>query len=1849
MLRTFTKNITHFIKQSLPVLLVAIAFPIFSQSQTVLISPTGDGGFENGTTFSANGWTEVNYSSTSNNNWVLGTGAGGYSGNRAAYVSNNSAAATPPYTYSGNPSQTVHFYRDVTFPAGQSVINFSFSLRQVGENGWDRILVYISNGAPTGAPVTGTPASTSTTLAGYTLLLQTPQQMGSFATFNVPITAAQVGNALITTSRRILFVWQNDGSVAGTESGAIDNISLTTNCSSLVTGLSASNITVTGATLNWTALPGATSYTVRYKKPSDPITTLTWATPTPAATNTLVLTGLAGAYPYEFQVSSVGPTVCAAFTASANFTTACVGPTIASTTPGTKCGAGTVNLAATSSPGGTIRWYTAANGGAPLSTGNNFTTPPISNTTTYFAGAGIGSGTVMGTLGAGASNGTSWESPFYHLYGGKKSQYIIRASELMAAGFTAGSFTSLALDMVNGGNSYAGFEIQMGATAATAVSNSAFISGLTTVYAATATTTVGINTYTFSTPFVWDGLSNIVVQMCFSNNNGGGPSTTVKVDNPGFLCHNFYYADNQTASAICGSTTVNSTSSLRPKMILGNFSVCESGRVPVVATITPAPATTVTSPQSPGICPSGTASLTVSSPNSSYNYTWNPGALTGSTVNVSPTTSTTYIVSAVDPITTCARIDSIRILVSTVPPVPSLAPTSSTVCQGVAATLTATTSGGAAATGIVGTGTVVNSTYSYPAPFGVYYGGNHEQYLIRASELTAAGLFAGNLNSLAFDIASAYNSGSMKDYTIKIAPTALSAMSTTAFESTGFITVYSNTNYTPPSSTGWATTAFTTPFVWNGTSNIIIDVSFINCTSCNNTSSCGTSYNFNGNGIINQSTTPFVSTYGNYADGNCTIADFAPQPYFNVTSTSQRPNMQISGTGQSFAINWVNLSSLYKNAGLTNAIVANDTNKVVYAAPATTTSYTVVTTNNGCKSAPSNSAVVNVTPGPVSVISPSGPQMICPVNGSKLLTVPQVAGNTYQWKLGGVAISGATSSSYTATAIGSYTVTVTNPLTGCSSTSATPTVITISPLPTATLTAAGPTTFCDSGSVILNANFVSGFTYQFVKDTSLISGATASSYTAMTSGNYSVIVSNANGCSSTSAPISVTANVTPSNLTALGSTTFCVGGSLTLNAPVGTQYLYQFKRNGVNIAGATSNSYTIIGTAISTNTYSVTVTDTTTGCSSTTTPAVAVIVGTPPPATILPSAANQAVCAGSILTLTSNTAPGLSYQWYRNTVLINGATLSSYGVTSSGSYTVNVASGPGCSSTSTAINVIVNPLPTATASAAGNTTFCQGDSLLLEANNQPNVTYQWRINGNDIAGANGLQYTATQTGNFTVAVTNSSTGCVGLSNTIPVLVNPLPAASISAGGPLTVCLGNNVTLNAGNVTGRSYQWYNNTAVITGATNNTYVATVSGNYTVRVTNNATGCFANSAITVVTVNPVPSVVTTPAAGPNNLCQGSVLTLSIPVTLNSTYQWYKNNVAIAGANANTYYANTAGSYTVIATTTASGCTNTSAAIVITVNPVPVAATITATTGTVICQYDTVVLKANYLPTLTYQWLLGGAPILNANDTVFAATQGGAHAVSVTNSFGCSATSNVINLTVKPAPPAFITYNSPITFCKGSAVVLDASPGFTGLTYQWLRNGLPIGNTTNYKVADTTGNYQVRVVGANGCALVSPGVPVVVYPKPTPIITANGFIMDGGAGYSSYNWYRNGVGIGGATSRFYTAVQSGAYSVSVIDANGCEGKSEIYFINGVGIKQTGELASQIRVFPNPTNGLLYVEAPVKVNVQVLDVAGRSIYEMKDAKELNLKTFADGMYVLRIMDIENNLIKVQPINKATR
>lgn len=695
---------------------------------------------------------------------------------------------------------------------------------------------------------------------------------------------------------------------------------------------------------------------------------------------------------------------------------------VTATVPGTRCGTGTVNLGAAPSAGSTINWYANATGGSSLASGSTFTTPSIATTTTYYAAATTASAGSL-VLGAGATNSSSTAASFLPGgWGGAKTQYVIRASELIQAGLTAGPITNLGFEPTNSGQTYQGFYVQIGHTAETTAPAATFISntGLSFVYAGTEandgfTPIAGsVNNLTFGTgagttsSFVWDGTSNIVVSISWSRVPGAATatSTTMKVDNVGFVSAAYRQRDNLTPTDLLNETSVSGTSTNRPRFTINGQLICSSPRVAVVATVSTPPTLTL-SGATATIC-SGDSSSTVTLTAGSGDYdtfVWSPAtgvsgnAVTGWTFN--PTVSTVYTLTASQTSgALCAATATYTVNVNPLPTNVTITPAAPSICVNTIQSL-AVTGGTLGVVGKVGSGVATNTTST---PFKGWYGGSKTQALYTPAELTALGMAAGqSINSIGY-VALSGTPIVLNNFTINagfVSNTTLGA----AFIPGATNVVLAPTNYTPVA-TGNIDFTLSTPLTWDGVSSLLIETCF------NNNNGGGVS----ANSISVQSTV--VATGLNLYRSEDSTADVCTN-LTAPTATTTRPNLRIS-TLETANITWSPVTNLFTDAGATIPYTGtNATTVYVQSATPSTTVYTATATIGATGCFRSNTVSVTVNALPDATITRVVDTLTAAENGA-----------TYQWytcSAGPVytIIPGETSQSYTATAIGSYAVDVT--------------------------------------------------------------------------------------------------------------------------------------------------------------------------------------------------------------------------------------------------------------------------------------------------------------------------------------------------------------------------------------------------------------------------------------------------------------------------------------------------------------------------------------------------------------------------------------------------------------------------------------------------------------------------------------------------------------------------------------------------------------------------------------------------------------------------------------------------------
>lgn len=376
------------------------------------------------------------------------------------------------------------------------------------------------------------------------------------------------------------------------------------------------------------------------------------------------------------------------------------------------------------------------------------------------------------------------------------------------------------------------------------------------------------------------------------------------------------------------------------------------------------------------------------------------------------------------------------------------------------------------------------------------------------------------------------------------------------------------------------------------------------------------------------------------------------------------------------------------------------------------------------------------------------------------------------------------------------------------------------------------------------------------------------------------------------------------------------------------------------------------------------------------------------------ASASTAKCTYDSIKITATPASA-NRQWFLNNEPIPGATADSVWTKLPGTYTIRVLNGSCYSDPSNSITISnLNTPPKPVLTVQGSTTFCEGESVTLSQ--QLNFTSQWFNNAGAISGATSYNYTATQPGEYYIRLKHSSTGCYNYSDTVSVMVKPIPASPvITAGGALTFCSGEGMALSSSATSGN--QWYKYGLVINTATEQKYSIVQTGTYTVTTTEN--GCTSvPSAGVDVTVNETPATPTITASKALAICSGDSVRLLSSYAAN--YQWYKDGVAITGATDKQIWPKEAGAYTV--KVSSSTCqSSASPASVVTVYSLPVQPVITATGN----------ILAVESGSASYQWFLNKVPINGATSNQYTAQQNGLYKVDVTNSNGCKISSNEFN----------------------------------------------------------------------------------------------------------------------------------------------------------------------------------------------------------------------------------------------
>lgn len=953
----------------------------------------------------------------------------------------------------------------------------------------------------------------------------------------------------------------------------------------------------------------------------------------------------------------------------------------------------------------------------------------------------------------------------------------------------------------------------------------------------------------------------------------------------------------------------------------------------------------------------------------------------------------------------------------------------------------------------------------------------------------------------------------------------------------------------------------------------------------------GATYAWSGPGITagGTTTTPTINAPGNYTitvtnpTNGCTATDVV-----NVSQNITAPNAN-AGLDQTLTcvVTSLNLGGSSSTAGATFAwagpgITGGGSTATPTVNAAGTYTVTITDPANGCTS--TDMAVVNLNNTLPNVNAGPDQTLTCVVTSLNLNGSSTTPGATYAWTGPGVS-SGAATSTPTVNSAGTYTVTVTDPVNGCTSTDMA--VVNLNnTIPNAN---AGPDDVinCTITNINLSGSSTTpGVTYSW-SGPAITAGGTTATPNVNGAGTYTVIVTDpVNGCTNTDQVI-VTLNATLPNANA--------GPDDILNCVV----------TNVNLAGGSTTSgvtfawagpgITAGGTTATPNvnapgTYTVTVTNPANGCTSTD----VVIVNQNITAPNSNAGLDQTLtCVVTSLNLGgSSSTPGATFAWAGPSIT-SGATLATPTVNGPGTYTVTVTDpANGCTSTDVALvnqNIVV---PNSNA-GLDQTLTCVVTSINLGGSSTtPGVTYAWSGPGISSGGATATP-TVNVAGNYTVTVTDPANGCTSTDVALVNLNNTPPNANAGPDDVLN-CVITNINLGGSSTTpGATFAWAG-PAITSGSATATPNVNGAGTYTVTVTDPANGCTSTDQA-VVTLN---ATLPNATAGPDDILNCVVTNLNLAggsSTAGTTFDWNGPGI-VSGGNTASPNINTPGTYTITVTDPSNGCTNTD---VVTVNQdIAIPDADAGTDNTLTCVVTSINLNAtSTVGGVTYNW--NGPAIVSGGSTNAPSVNGaGVYTVTITNPVNGCTNTDIVTINLNNTPPDLVMGTNQTILCNTPVVNVTGTSATAGVSYAWSGPGITGGAATSTASANAGGTYSVMVTDpVNGCTTTGTVDVIVDLNIPTANFSADNLTscaplcatltdqsLVNGSPIVGWNWNVESIGTSDLQGGTFCFNDPGMYDVTltVTTADGCT--------------STLNLANYLTVHPNPVADFMYAPQEILI-----------------------------------------------------
>ena len=829
--------------------------------------------------------------------------------------------------------------------------------------------------------------------------------------------------------------------------------------------------------------------------------------------------------------------------------------------------------------------------------------------------------------------------------------------------------------------------------------------------------------------------------------------------------------------------------------------------------------------------------------------------------------------------------------------------------------------------------------------------------------------------------------------------------------------------------------------------------------------------------------------------------------------------------------------------------LSSTTSSVVTANPSTSTTYSVIVTNQaGCTSTIAT-VPVTVNPQPTVAINSTPTNTMC--LGSSI-TFTAATANTYTWTSstgGGLSSSSGSNVSATPSTTGTitYTVNATSAL-GCTNTAVR--TITVNTTPTAN---AGSTNTLTCNSTTLNLSGSGGGTYAWTGP-GIVSGGSTSSPVVNQPGTYSLAVTSASGCTSPIATVSIAQNtIAPAVTSTVSGVLNCTLTTVNTVASTTTSPV-SYNWTGTGISGGATTATASVNQP---GTFNYTVTNTNNGCRTTGSQAVTQNTTTP---TLTVSPTQTITCAAPTVTITGAATPTTSIPSWLGGVA-TGANSYTATVGSANTYSLTVTNPANGCTAMQSVQVLPSPgFPELSSALISNSITCNTyTAQAVVTSTTSNITYNWTGSG-ILSGANTPSIIVNSGGTYSLAVTNTISMCTS-STTAFVPTNTLAPSPNASNSTTLTCTTTTASLVGSPSSGVTYQWIGPS--LTGpTTNSTAIANGPGTYTLRVTNSVNGC-TNTATTLLTQNITPP---TPTASNNTTltCVTTTATLNGGPASGVNYQWSGPSLSAPLTNS-TVIANGPGTYTLLVTDAINGCTNTATTILTQniVAPTPTA----SNTTTLTCLTTTASITGGPSSGVSYNW--SGPNILGSNtNSIVTVGSPGTYSLVVTSAVnGCTniATTNLTQNISLPSP----TINNTTTLtCLTTSATLNGGPS-SGVTYQW-SGPSTVGTTTNSSVvANGPGIYTLQVTNnINGCVNTATNnlIQNITAPDPTAVNTTTltctiltATITGGPSSGVSYSW-SGPYPVGSTTNQNLVVDGAGIYALTVTDlVNGCVNTTQV------------------------------------------------------------------------------------------